>query len=121
MSALRRVSTAMSAQRGATPVRCTSTIWSQIQAISSGQVSKVAARTWPLAVPGGACSSPSPASPSSAPLCRSGPLSTLATSRIELPLRRFTVSANRRLGRPSTRRKSSAKEVMLLAAAPRQP
>ncbi len=52
---------------------------------------------------------------------RSGRLSTLATSRMVCPLRRLTVSANRAAGRPRAVRNCSAKEVMLLAAAPRQP
>ena len=44
-----------------------------------------------------------------------------ATSRIVGPLRRLTVSANRAAAVPSARRNVSAKVVMLLAAAPRQP
>ena len=54
-------------------------------------------------------------------MARSGSESTLATSRMVWPLRRLTVSANRRLSRPSARGKDEANCRMLLAAAPRQP
>jgi hypothetical protein len=123
MSALRRVSTAMSAQFVAGPWVWTSPIWSAIQLTSSFQVSKVAARTWAAGAPGGGSSSPRPSMAPAVPAvwARSGWLNTLARSKIDRPLRRFTVSGKAAAGRPSRRRNPSAKVKMLLAAAPRQP
>jgi hypothetical protein len=132
MSALRRVSTAMSAQCGALPSLRAATTWSAIQLTSSGQVVKVAARTTPGGVSVGATRKPIPSGAGPAPppwltdnaeaaSVRSGRLSTLATSRIVCPLRRLTVSANRAAGLPLAVRNCSANDVMLLAAAPRQP
>ena len=102
MSALRRVSTAMSAQCATVAAaRRASTIRSATQVTSSGQDVNVADATWPGAVPGGRLQQPEAAARSSARrrvpavacAARSGRLSTFATSRIVGPLRRLTVSA----------------------------
>ena len=109
MSALRRVSTAMSAQCGGAAGAVHLDDLVAIQATSSGQV--VEGRRPHLAArrpPAGPAAAPARPSPSERRhrCAGSGRLSTLATSRIELPAAPVDGQREPPAGRPSARRKS---------------